>query len=351
MTIARRKFLAGSAIGIAALAMPAVRTSAATRKITLGGYFDMADAIKKYWIEPFQQKFDVQVFYDPGNSINQISKMLAERGNPAHSVMLMDESFVPTAQKEGLIVPIDKTLLPILEEVNARFLVSDGYGVGIAMHLDSLAYNTSVKEPTSWEAMWDPALRQQVAMASIQHNDWYNTYVIAAHLKSGRPINEAHLEVEAGFEKLRELKPNLLTTFVNAANAVSMMEQGELMLIGAITSKNVFPFIERGVPIRMARPKEGSFALLNCATIVKGGPEPELSAKFLNFGLSAEVQSALAEHVASGPVNKNAVLPARLKGIIPSTPAEFDAIHKSSWPFFLAHRAEWTDRWNKLMAS
>ena len=35
MTIARRKFLAGSAIGIAALAMPAVRTSAAARKITL----------------------------------------------------------------------------------------------------------------------------------------------------------------------------------------------------------------------------------------------------------------------------------------------------------------------------
>jgi putative spermidine/putrescine transport system substrate-binding protein len=91
--------------------------------------------------------------------------------------------------------------------------------------------------------------------------------------------------------------------------------------------------------------------LLNCATIVKGAPEPELSAKFLNFGLSAEVQSALAEHVASGPVNKNAVLPARLKGIIPSTPEEFDAIHKSTWPFFLEHRAEWTDRWNKLMAS
>jgi len=351
MTIARRKFLTGSAIGLAALAMPAVRTYAAKRKITIGGYFDMADAIKKYWIEPFQQKFDAEVFYDPGNSIHQVSKMLAERANPAHSVMLMDESFVPTAQKEGLIVPIDKSLLPVLAEVDPRFLVSDGYGVGIGMHLDSLAYNTSVKEPTSWEAMWNPALRQQVAMPSIQHNDWYNTYVIAAHLKSGRPINEAHLEVEAGFAKLRELKPNLLTTFVNAANAVSMLEQGELMLIGAITSKNVFPFIERGVPIRMARPKEGSFALLNCATLVKGAPEPELSAKFLNFGLSTEVQSALAEHVALGPVNKNAVLPARLKGIIPSTPKEFDAIHKSSWPFFLAHRAEWTDRWNKLMAS
>jgi spermidine/putrescine-binding protein len=118
MTIARRNFLTGSAIGLAALAMPAVRTSAATRKITLGGYFDMADAIEKYWIEPFQQKFDVQVFYDPGNSINQVSKMLAERANPAHSVMLMDESFVPTAQKEGLIVPIDKSLLPVLAEVD-----------------------------------------------------------------------------------------------------------------------------------------------------------------------------------------------------------------------------------------
>src|SRR6202048_296877 len=178
MTIARRNFLTGSVIGLAALAKPAVPPAAATRKITLVVYFDRADAIKKYWIEPFQQKFDVQVFYDPGNSINQVSKMLAERANPAHSVMLMDESFVPTAQKEGLIVPIDKSLLPVLAEVDPRFVVSDGYGVGIALHLGSLAHNTSVKEPTSWEAMWDPALRQQVAMASIQHNDWYNTYVI-----------------------------------------------------------------------------------------------------------------------------------------------------------------------------
>src|ERR1700704_6025227 len=163
MTIARRKFLTGSAIGLAALAMPAGRTSAATRKITMGGYFDMADAIKTYWIEPFQQKFDAQVFYDPGNSINQVSKMLAERANPVHSVMLMDESFVPLAQKQGLIDPLDMTQLPVLEEVHSRFVVSDGYGVGIAMHLDSLAYNTSVKEPTSWAAMWDSAMQQQVA--------------------------------------------------------------------------------------------------------------------------------------------------------------------------------------------
>jgi len=350
MKIERRKFLVGSALGAAALATPAIHVRAATRKITMGGYFDMVDPIKKHWIEPFQKKFGAQVFYDPGNSIHQVGKMRAEKANPAHSVMLMDESFVPLAQKEDLIIPLNRTLLPVLEDIDPRFVVGDDHAVGIAMHLDSLAYHTRLKEPTSWEAMWDPAMRQKVAMASIQHNDWYNTYVIAAHLKSGRPISEAHLEVEAGFEKLKELKPNLLTTFTNAANAVSMVEQDEVMLIGAITSKNVFPFIERGVPIRMTKPKEGSFALLNCATIVKGGPEPELSAQFLNFGLSPEVQTALAENAASGPVNKKAVLPEKLKGIIPSTPAEFDAIHKANWAFFLEHRAEWTDRWNKLMA-
>jgi len=350
MAIGRRKFLMGTAFGIGSLAMPAIRTHAATRKITMGGYFDMAEPIAKYWIEPFQQKFDAQVFYDPGNSIHQIGKMRAEQANPAHSVMLMDESFVPTAQKEGLIVPINQDLLPILEEIDPRFLVSDGHGIGMAMHRVSLAYHTDVAEPESWEAMWDKAMDQKVAMASIQHNDWFSTYVIAAHLKSGRPIQEAHLEVEAGFEKLAELKPNLLTTFTNAANAVSMVEQGELMLVGAITSKNVFPFIERGVPIRMSLPKEGSFALLNCATLVKGAPEPELAAEFLNFGLSAEVQSALAEHAASGPVNKNAKLPEKLRGTIPSTPEEFAAIHDINWAFFLEHRAEWTERWNKLMA-
>ena len=56
--IRRRSLFAAAA---SALAMPAVRTAAATRKITLGGYFDMAGAIKTCWIEPFQQKFDVEV--------------------------------------------------------------------------------------------------------------------------------------------------------------------------------------------------------------------------------------------------------------------------------------------------
>jgi putative spermidine/putrescine transport system substrate-binding protein len=330
--------------------MPAVRTFAASRKITMGGYFDMVDPITKYWIEPFQKKFDAQVFYDPGNSIHQVGKMRAEKANPAHSVMLMDESFVPLAQKEDLIVTVDQKLLPVLSEVDPRFVVSGGFGVGVAMHRVALAYNTAVTEPTSWEAMWDPAMRQKVAMPSIQHNDWFSTYVMAAHLKSGRPISEAHLEVEAGFEKLAELKPNLLTTFTNAANAVSMVEQGELMLIGAITSKNVFPFMDRGVPIRMSIPKEGSFALLNCATLVKGGPEPDLAAEFLNFGLSAEVQSALALHASCGPVNKNATLPEKLRGIIPSTPEEMAAVYDINWAFFLEHRAAWTERWNNLMA-
>jgi len=350
MTISRRNFLAGTAVGLGALAAPAVHVSAATRKITMGGYFDMVEPITKYWIEPFQQKFDAQVFYDPGNSVHQLGKMRAEKSNPAHSLMLMDESFVPTAQKEDLIIPLDQKLLPVLSELDPRFLIADGFGVGVAMHRVALAYATDVPEPTTWEAMWDPSMRQKVAMASIQHNDWFSTYVMAAHLKTGRPINEAHLEVDAGFEKLAELKPNLLTTFTNAANAVSMIEQGELSLIGAITSKNVFPFMDRGVPIGLGIPKEGSFALLNCATLVKGGPEPELAAEFLNFGLSAEVQSALAEHAASGPVNKNAVLPEKLRGIIPSTPEEMAAIYDINWAFFLEHRAEWTDRWNTLMA-
>ena len=45
----------------------------------------------------------------------------------------------------------------------------------------------------------------------------------------------------------------------------------------------------------MVFPKEGTFAGINCLSLVKGAPEPELGAAFINRMLEPSVQQGLAE--------------------------------------------------------
>lgn len=51
----------------------------------------------------------------------------------------------------------------------------------------------------------------------------------------------------------------------------------------------------------MLFPKEGTFAGINCLSFVKGGPEPELAAAFINRMLDPAVQQGLAEATFTAP--------------------------------------------------
>ena len=47
-------------------------------------------------------------------------------------------------------------------------------------------------------------------------------------------------------------------------------------------SKLVYPYKIKKAPVDMNIPKEGAFAAVNCVTMVKNGPNPDLAAAFVN---------------------------------------------------------------------
>jgi putative spermidine/putrescine transport system substrate-binding protein len=74
---------------------------------------------------------------------------------------------------------------------------------------------------------------------------------------------------------------------------VMMVAQGQADFAGIEYSKQVYPYTVAGAPIDMTFPKEGTFAAVNCLTLPKNAPEPELGAAFLNYMLDPEVQLGL----------------------------------------------------------
>ena len=103
---------------------------------------------------------------------------------------------------------------------------------------------------------------------------------------------EAQKDVDAGFKKLVTLKPNLLTAYTQMPQAYNLLEQGEGFMISSAISQVALERKQSGAPVDIAVPKEGIFAMPSGVALVKGAPQPELAAGFINEMIGPEVQVA-----------------------------------------------------------
>ena len=105
--------------------------------------------------------------------------------------------------------------------------------------------------------------------------------IAAVSVETGKPYSEAQYMIEQAWEKMAALKPNVLSIFEKPAT-VMQVAQGQADIAGLSYSKSVYPYTVKGAPIDMCFPKEGTFAGINCVTLVKSAPDRELGIAFIN---------------------------------------------------------------------
>jgi putative spermidine/putrescine transport system substrate-binding protein len=316
--VTRRAFLRTAVVGGIALggsfAFPSVITPArgAERTIKIGVWAGPdGELIKSTIVKRFEEKHRVKVRLDEGITTEQLARMRASKNNPTHTVMFMDDIGVTVAHREGLLDKLPEDQIPNLAHVIPRYISDDGHGVGIQVSTVALTYDPRELKtaPTSWEAFWDPTYKGRVTVPSLSSTNGINLVVMAAALATGKSFKEAQYETAAAFQKLAELKPNLHSIWTKTPLAVSAMQQGELAMMGPMYSKGIWPYIDRGLSAAHIIPHEGAFAGVNCQTLVKGGPYPELGAAFINEMLSLESQHLLATKLNIAPVVMGVELP------------------------------------------
>jgi putative spermidine/putrescine transport system substrate-binding protein len=168
------------------------------------------------------------------------------------------------------------------------------------------------------------------------------TLFAAAHLATGKPMAEAQYEIDAAFDKMAELKPNLLTTYSVMSQAFNLLEQGEIAMLGGNFSSYALPRKAEGVPVDLAAPKEGIFAMPSGITLVEGGPNPELAEAYVNEMLGPELQGKIADFATALPANTTTQSSVSVPDGVP--------VFSPDWAFVSENRAEWIDRFDKLMA-
>ncbi len=339
----RRAFVrSAGALAVAAVAAPAV-LRAQTKEIVIGCAGSHTSWMEKLVAPHMKSKLGLSILFEGTKSSVNLEKMVGNKDKPYLSVVQMDDPVMILAVEQGLLTPMKVANVPNLAQLRKGAVHMDGMWANYAQPWAGIAYNTGkLKAVDSWAQMWEPAHKGRVILPSLQNTEGMWALFMAAHLATGKPLAQAQYEIDAAFDKLKALKPNVLNVYSVMSQAFNLLEQGEISMLAGNFSSYALPRKTAGAPIGLAAPKEGIFAMPSGICLVKNGPNPEMAQAYVNEMLGAELQAKVAEFAASLPANTRVAPTA-------GTPTGVE-IFSPDWAFVSKNRKEWITRFDKLMA-
>lgn len=342
VTLPRRALLAAGASLAGTLAMPGL-LRAQTRELVVGGA-----ASHKPWMDAtvipfFERKYNCRITYEGTRSLVNLEKMQTNRSRPYLSVVQMDDPVMILAARENLLERLTPERVPNLNALKPGTIHMDGMWANYLQPWQGIAYNTRALPNgiASWAELWEPRFKGRVVLPSLQNTEGLANLFVAASLETGKPPAEAQADADAGFRKLRALKPNLLTIYTQMPQAFNLLEQGEAWAIAGALSSFALERKAQGAPIALAAPQEGIYASPSGICAVRGGLNQELAMAYVNEMLGAELQAKLAGPTFSLPTNTGLPVPADM----PQVP-----VHSIDWANVAAQRNAWVQRWDREMA-
>jgi putative spermidine/putrescine transport system substrate-binding protein len=354
MSFDRRSFLSSLAAfplltsGVASVhAAPTAAELAKTPKpaqLTLLGYGGPFDVVtKKYVADPFTAATGIPVTIRGGSS-DLISSLRVQKDHPQYDLVHIGFDSYSLLLRNNVLDAIELGHIP-----NAAHLypiARSSHGLATTITAVSIVYNTDrIKRPiTSWNDLWDPAFKGHVAIEKLPATYGMDTLVMAARLAGGSEKN-----IDPGFRKLVQLKPNLGAIYTNSSQCQQLFAQGGTW-IAPWYSGRVASTVKAGVPVAAAETKEGEPVYLTMMCPLKGKWNPWV-AQFMNEHLNVDVQQAFAKEFASGPSRTDVKLDADVAKTVPYGADQVGRLIQFDWDTIIPHVDEWTQRFNREIAA
>jgi iron(III) transport system substrate-binding protein len=298
--IVSRHVVAGiAALGIALAACaapPAAQAPAAQAEATAAPAAAKPDKLtvlctpQEDWCQAMTKAFEEQTGIKTGyvrlSSGEALAKLRATKDNPEFSVWWGGpaDGFI-AANAEGLIEPY---LSPSAEKVPAA--QKDASGVWTGVYVGALGFCSNkdvlsqlgVEKPASWEALLDPKLKGQVAMAHPASSGTAYTTVWTQVTRLGG--------IDQAFEYMKKLNDNILQYTKSGSAPGQMAGRGEVA-VAVIFSHDCVKFADEGMSaLEVSFPSEGTGYEIGGVALVKNAPEREAAKMWIDWSLTADAQ-------------------------------------------------------------
>lgn len=338
--LTRRKFIAGAALGSAAICTPAIVRAQGVRELSMLTWAGHADPDA---IGAFEEANNVRIRAKEYVGGDQMLAQIAQSPVGTYDVILADAEYVVQLKQAGFIERLDPAdypfddFFPEFQNFRGHWFEDQLYAVFLRFGFLGLSHNLdamSIEQAREYGIMWDTGFAGRIG-----HFDWHLPNFGSVSLMMGNP---APFDLdEAAWTKLVDttmtLRPQV-RGFYDYGGMLSALRSGEVAAIPGIGDWVTGVLARDGANVTTTIPEEGGLQWTESLSIGAGARNQDLARDFIRYMLSPEGQVKTATLRAypamtptrSGWARLNAELPgeAARQGMNLSGPNALDEIRQ-----------------------
>lgn len=327
---------------VALAALSPLSAAAAERTLTISVYAFAQDDFKALVYEPFEAQCGCKLVVETGNSVERLAKMEANKASPVVDLAAVSMADALAAARAGLIDKVDSAKLSNFGKLYdiAKDPNGDGMSVGYTFYATSIAYRSDKMKIDSWADLLKPEYVGHVAFPNVTTNQGPPAlYMLGLALGKDTP------DLKGPIEALGEKKDDIVTFYEKSSQLVQLMQQEEIWAapIGRFSWAG---FTKLDVPVAWATPKEGQTGGMNVLVLTKGSKNQDLALQFIDFWLSTETQTKLAEKLIDSPANREVKLSEAAANNLTYGEDTAKSLKLIPSAVALDNRAGWLKTWN-----
>jgi len=244
----------------------------------------------KLYIPEFEKDTGIKVEWVRMSAGEVLTRIRAEGSNPQASVWFGGPSQEHIAGKKfGLLAPykpnIDWTLPANGHDSDWHWVGYYFGAIGFGSNSNTLK-KINAEPPASWEDLLKPAFKGQIAIAFPYTSG--TSYTVLATLVQMWGEDKA-------FEYWKKMNANVHHYDKSGSAPVTQAGLGEVGVAVAFSHDIIAKGSAKGYPVVISFPKEGTGYEIGAMSLIKGGPEPELAKKFIDWALSVRAQNLMQQ--------------------------------------------------------
>ncbi len=306
------------------------------------------DQMEETWVKPFEEEYGVDVVLDTGGTGERYSK-LESNPNSDVDVFITSQDYDYKGQKAGLWQDFDDSKLTNYDDLYDSAKNPNGEKTGPAYTYNRLAivYNPELVEGdvSSFKEILEREDITSIAIPDIIDTQgpsflqlMANTLGVDLYSKEGS---------DKVFKEIEKLSDKVVKNYISSTDVITMMETKEAQV--ALVPEYYYKSIQEVVPdAKWVDPKEGAVMNFNTMEITKNTDNPELAYKFIDFMISQDIQTNVANAQMDAPVNKEADVDSFIEGIPFTNLDEFETIDYSKMS---ENMDAFTKRWYEIFNS
>jgi iron(III) transport system substrate-binding protein len=253
-------------------------------------YTALDTAETQLYIPEFEKDTGIKVEWVRLSSGEVLARLRAEAKNPQVSIWFGGPSQDHiSGKKAGISMPYKP---PLDWTLQANGHDPDWHWVGFYFGAIGFGSNSEflkkagVPAPASWEDLLKPAFKGQISIAFPYTSG--TSYTVLATLVQMMGEDKA-------FEYWRKLHPSIHHYDKSGSAPVTQAGLGEVGVAVSFSHDIIAKGSAKGYPVTMTFPQEGTGYEIGAMSLVKGGPEPELAKKFVDWALSVRAQNMMQQ--------------------------------------------------------